>query len=39
MKAFLRQLTPAFMALAVLTVVCGLIYPLAVTAAGMVNAV
>jgi K+-transporting ATPase ATPase C chain len=37
MKTFVRQLTPAFMALAALTVVCGLIYPLAVTAVAQVG--
>ncbi|MCU1343848.1 MAG: kdpC [Acidimicrobiia bacterium] len=37
MKTFIRQLTPAFLALLVLTVVCGLIYPLAVTAVAQVG--
>ncbi len=36
MRAFMRQIRPALVALAVLTVVCGVLYPLAVTAAGQV---
>jgi len=36
MKTFIRQLKPALLALLVLSVVCGLIYPLAVTAVAQV---
>jgi K+-transporting ATPase ATPase C chain len=36
MKSFLRQLRPAVLAIVVLTVLCGVIYPLAVTAVGQV---
>ncbi len=36
MRAFLRQLRPAIVALAVFTVVCGVVYPLVVTAVAQV---
>ena len=36
MKSFLRQLAPAVIVLAVFTVICGVIYPLAVTGIGQV---
>ncbi|MCE9623020.1 MAG: K(+)-transporting ATPase subunit C [Actinomycetia bacterium] len=36
MKNFLRQLRPALIALAILTVICGGVYPLVVTAVGQV---
>jgi K+-transporting ATPase ATPase C chain len=37
MNAFLRQLRPAFLAVVVFTVICGLAYPLAVTAIAQVG--
>lgn len=36
MRVFLRQLRPAFLAMVVFTVLCGVIYPLAVTAVSQV---
>ena len=36
MKAFLRQLRPALLAMIVFTVICGVVYPLAVTLAAQV---
>lgn len=36
MRAFIRQLRPALLIAAVFTIICGLIYPLAVTAVGQV---
>jgi potassium-transporting ATPase KdpC subunit len=36
MKAFSRQLAPAIIMLAMFTVICGVVYPLAVTAVGQV---
>lgn len=36
MRVFLRQLRPALLAMAVFTVVCGVVYPLAVTAVAQV---
>jgi potassium-transporting ATPase KdpC subunit len=36
MRAFLRQLTPAFLAVVVFTLVCGVAYPLLATAIGQV---
>ena len=36
-RAFLRQLTPAFVVLLLFTVICGVIYPLAVTGIGQLG--
>lgn len=37
MKAFLRQLRPAILAMAAFTVICGLVYPLTVTAVAQIG--
>ena len=36
MRAFIRQLTPAFLAVVVFTLICGVVYPLLATAVGQV---